>query len=425
MVLGMSRGVAGFENVAHALRIRNYRIYTIGNLISLSGTWVQRVAVGWLAWQLTHSGTWLGLCAAADLIPVVVISPFAGALADRVNRIRLIWATQIAAMIQAVLLAFLTFAGIIDVEVLFLLTLCLGVANATNQPARLALIPSLVDRATLGSAVAINSLVFNGARFLGPATAGFVIAQGSVALAFALNALTYVAFIIALARITVAPEEMPVHGGDGRIFRDSLEGYAYALRHPGIGGIVVLFCVTSVTLRGFIELFPGFADSVFHRGPYGLAWLTATIGLGAIFGGAWMLRRNGTNGLTRLIVNHTLSMSLAVLAFTATARYELALVCVFVTGFSMVVTGISAQTLIQIAVDPAMRGRVMGLYGMIFRAGPAVNAVVMGALSTSLGLRVPVAAGAGLSLAAWAWAHWHRVQLARALEIEPQATAAD
>jgi MFS family permease len=425
MAQGITGGIAGFENVVHALRIRNYRIYTIGNLISLSGTWVQRVAVGWLAWQLTHSGAWLGLCAAADLIPVVVISPFAGALADRVDRIRLIWATQIAAMVQAALLAFLTFAGIINVEMLFLLTLCLGVANATNQPARLALIPSLVDRATLGSAVAINSLVFNGARFLGPAAAGFVIAQGSVALAFALNATTYVAFIIALARLTLAPGETPAQHAGGRIFRQSLEGYAYALRHPGIGGIVVLFCVTAVTLRGFIELFPGFADGVFHRGPYGLAWLTATVGLGAMAGGAWMLRRNGTNGLTRLIVNHTLSMSLAVLAFTATSRYELALVCAFVTGFSMVVTGISAQTLIQIAVDPAMRGRVMGLYGMIFRAGPALNAVVMGALSASWGLRVPVAAGAGLSLAAWAWAHWRQARMAHALEIEPQPMAAD
>ncbi len=427
MVQGIAGGIAGFENVAHALRIRNYRIYTIGNLISLSGTWVQRVAVGWLAWQLTHSGAWLGLCAAADLIPVVVISPFAGALADRVNRIRLIWTTQIAAMAQAWLLAFLTFTGIINVETLFLLTLCLGVANAANQPARLALIPSLVGRATLSSAVAINSLVFNGARFLGPATAGFVIAQGSVALTFALNALTYVAFVIALSRLRLAPEEMPAAaaGGGGRILRQSLEGYAYALRHPGIGGMMVLFGVTSITLRGFIELFPGFADSVFHRGPYGLAWLTATVGLGAMAGGAWMLRRSGTNGLTRLIVNHTLSMSLAVLAFTATARYELALVCAFVTGFSMVVTGISAQTLIQIAVDPAMRGRVMGMYGMIFRAGPAVNAVVMGALSASWGLRVPVAAGAGLSLAAWAWAHWRQARMARALEIEPQPVAAD
>jgi predicted MFS family arabinose efflux permease len=118
-------------------------------------------------------------------------------------------------------------------------------------------------------------------------------------------------------------------------------------------------------------------------------------------------------------------MSLGVLAFTATARYELALVCAFVVGFSMVVSGISAQTLIQIAVDPAMRGRVMGLYGMIFRAGPAVNAVVMGALSASLGLRLPVAAGAGLSLAAWAWAHWRQARMAAALEIEPLPGPAD
>lgn len=420
----MAEGATGFGNVARALSIPNYRIYTIGNLISLSGTWIQRVAVGWLAWQLTHSGAWLGLCAAADLIPVVVVSPFAGALADRTDRLRLIWLTQIVAMSQAVLLAVLTYTGLITVELLFAMTLFLGVANAMNQPARLALIPSLVDASTLGSAVALNSLVFNAARFIGPATAGIVIAQSSVELAFALNALSYPAFIFALSRIHIPADAKAARPPGGHFLRDSFEGYVYALTHRGIGGIVVLFSVTSITLRGFIELFPGFADRVFGRGPMGLAGLTATVGLGAMVGCVWMLRRSGTRGLTRLIVAYTLTMSLAVLGFTLTDNYALALVCVFVAGFAMVATGISAQTLIQIAVDPAMRGRVLGFYGMIFRAGPAVNAVAMGVLSGHLGLRVPVAAGACLSLLAWGWARLHQTRMALALERESEAHAA-
>jgi len=418
----MAEEVRGFGNVARALRIRNYRIYSIGNFVSLSGTWVQRVAVGWLAWQLTHSGTWLGLCAAADLIPVVVISPLAGAFADRADRVRIIWATQIVAMAQALVMAALTYWNVITVEVLFALTLGLGVANATNQPARLALIPSLVDRATLGSAVALNSLVFNAARFIGPAIAGLLIAEGSIALAFAVNALSYLVFIFALARIDVPFEPRALGEPGARVWRDSLDGYVYALKHPGIGGIMVLFSVTSIALRGFIELFPGFADSVFGKGPQGLAWLVATVGLGAVAGGIWMLRRSGTQGLTRLIVNHTFVMSLAVMAFTATTRYELALGCAFVAGFSMVVTGISAQTLIQVAVDPLMRGRVLGFYGMVFRAGPAVNAIIMGMLSAHFGLRLPVAAGAVLSLVAWGWAFARRRRMALALEREAHAS---
>lgn len=419
-----SEAQKGFGNVVRALRIRNYRIYTIGNLVSLSGSWIQRVAVGWLAWQLTHSGVWLGLCGSADLIPVVVVSPFAGIFADRADRIRIIWMTQIVAMAQALTLAVLTQAGLITVEMLFGLTLLLGVAGAANQPARLALIPHLVDRSTLGSAVAINSLVFNSARFIGPVLAGMVIAHGSIAATFAVNALSYVAFLVALMRISVPRTHRAESVGGYRVFGEALAGYRYALKHRGIGGILMLFSVSSLALRGFIQLFPGFADSVFGRGPQGFAWLVALVGLGAVCGAGWMLRRGGTIGLTRLVITHTLVMSLAVMAFTATTRYDVALGCAFVAGFSLVVTGIGAQTLIQIAVDPAMRGRVLGFYGMVFRAGPAFNAIIMGALSTQFGLRVPVAAGAAISLGAWGWAYARRRHMARALE-EANDTAAD
>lgn len=403
------------------LRNRNYRTYTAGNSISLIGTWIQRIAVGWLAWQLTHSGTWLGLCAAAELVPVIAVSPFAGALADRVNRVMVIQLTQLLAMMQASLLAWLAWRGI-GIEALFFITVALGVVNAFAQPARLALIPSLVDRENLASAVAMNSLIFNLARFVGPATAGIVIAQGSVSLAFALNALSYVAFQVALTRVTVAPARAE---RERDILRQSIEGYAYAIRHPGIGPMLGLFTVTSVALRGFIELFPGFADSVFGRGPQGLAWLTATVGIGAMVGGFWMMMRSGVQGLTAIIVNHTLLMSLALLGFTATNIYWLALACVFVGGFSLVVTGISAQTLVQTSVDPAMRGRVMGLYGMLFRAGPALNALLVGWLSSYLGLRLSLAAGAAVCLLAWLWAVSSRGALERALEAEPRRALAE
>jgi predicted MFS family arabinose efflux permease len=421
-VVGAEARRLGFDNVVRVLRIRNYRTYTTGNVISLVGTWIQRIAVGWLAWQLTHSGSWLGLCAAADLVPTVVISPFAGALADRADRVRVIWFTQLFAMLQAGLLAWLAYGGGLGIETLFLLTLALGILNAVNQPARLALIPSLVDRDTLAAAVAMNSLVFNCARFIGPATAGFAIAHGSVALAFLLNALSYVAFLVALARVTVAPAP-PTARQD--FVRQSVEGYLYALRHPGIGRMMALFAVTSVALRGFIELFPGFADGVFGKGPQGLAWLTATVGIGAMVGGFFMLRRQGVQGLTGLIVNHTLVMALAVVGFTSTDVYWLALPCVFVAGFSLVVTGISAQTLVQTAVDPAMRGRVMGLYGMLFRAGPALNALLMGSLSSSLGLHASVASGAVFCLAAWGWAAARRPAMAAALETDPSGAPAE
>jgi predicted MFS family arabinose efflux permease len=187
--------------------------------------------------------------------------------------------------------------------------------------------------------------------------------------------------------------------------------------------MLLLFTVTTIATRGYIELFPGFADDVFQRGAAGLSVLVSTVGLGAICGGAWMLLRPGLNGLTALVMGNTLVISLAILGFTATDQFYVALPFVFVAGTAMVITGVGAQTLIQASVEPQMRGRVMALYGMIFRAGPALGAVLMGSLSERFGLRLPLAVGAVISVAVCAltWARQRRI--APLLESEPPSRA--
>lgn len=412
---------AGFGNVVRAFRIRNYRLFSTGNFISQIGYWIQRVAQAWLAWQLTHSGAWLGLVAAADLVPNVLISPFAGVLADRVDRIKVIRLTQIAAIAQAWLLAILIFTGVITIEELFALIFALGFVNAFNQPARLALIPSLVDAATLPSAVAINSLLFNIARFIGPAIAGVVIAEGSVGLAFVINACAYVAFSLALARVRVPSERLAPRRD---FLRQTFDGFRYAVRHPCIGQMMVMFSVTTVGIRGFNELFPGFTDVVFHRGAQGLAWLTATMGLGAIVGGLNMIRRSRVSGLTSLAINHTLLMSLCVMGFALTTSYWAALVAVFFSGLAMTTSGISAQTLVQTAVDPLMRGRVMAFYGMVFRAGPALGALLAGWLTVRFGFHLPIVAGALACILSWGWAWMRLGEIENALEAGVEAKPA-
>jgi predicted MFS family arabinose efflux permease len=412
----------GLGNVVLALAHRNYRIYAGGNAVSLVGIWMQRVAVGWLAWTLTHSGTWLGVMSMAEFFPVVFLSPLAGALADRRDRVGIIRVTQIAGSVEASLLAVLVYTGAITIELLLALTLLLGIFNAIAQPSRLALIPTLVDRAALPSALAINAIIFNSARFLGPAVAGVVIAQISVGAAFAVNAATYVVFLVAMTNLRGLPA-LPV-GATQSVLKASVEAYLYASRHPGIAPMLLLFTITTIGTRGFVELFPGFADSVFGRGPEGLAMLTSTVGLGAICGALWMLLRPAIAGLTRLVLAHTLVISLAILAFTATDRFALALPCVFVAGTAMTITGIGAQTLLQAAVDVRMRGRIMALYGMIFRAGPAVGAVLMGSLSESFGLRLPLAVGALVSCGFWALSRLKQKRMAETLEADPAATPA-
>jgi MFS family permease len=414
LALELRRPVGGFDNVARAFAHRNYRVYVTGNGISLIGWWLQRVAVGWLAWTLSHSGTWLGLVALADFLPALLLSPFAGVLADRYNRVLILRLTQAAGSLQATVLAVLVVSGTITVELLFALVLLLGIASAVSQPARLALIPNLIDRTSLASALAINSVVFNLARFIGPAVAGLVIAEIGIAAAFAANAVSYIAFQISLAKLRDLPP-MPIPERQSAI-RASVEAYAYASRHSGIGPMLLLFAVTTLGTRGFIELFPGFADHVFGRGPQGLAMLTSTVGLGAICGATWMTLRPALAGLAAVVLWHTLVMSLAVLAFTATHNFYLALPCVFVAGAAMTITGTGAQTLIQAAVEPAMRGRVMALYGLIFRAGPAVGAVLMGSLSEHLGLQLPLAIGALVSCGFWLSTRLRHGRIAAALE---------
>jgi predicted MFS family arabinose efflux permease len=404
----------GLGNVVRALSHRNYRIYISGNAIQLTGTWLQRVSCGWLAWTLTHSGAWLGIMSMGEFLPVMFVAPLAGVMADRRDRVNIIRITQLIACGQAILLAILVSTGLINIYLLFALVMLLGINQGIAQPARLALIPTLVDREALPSALAINSIVFNSARFIGPAIAGVLIAHVGIGTSFAVNALTYVAFQISLANLRDIPP-LPMRAAQNAL-RASLDAFFYASRHPGIAPMLLLFCVTTIGTRGFIELFPGFADQVFHRGPEGLAMLTSTVGLGAIFGGGWMLFRSQISGLTTIVLANTLVMSLAIIAFTATDNFVMALPCVFVAGAAMVITGIGAQTLIQASTDRAMAGRVMALYGMIFRAGPALGAVLTGTASVHFGLRLPLALGAVVSCACWALTLNRRKAIVASLE---------
>jgi predicted MFS family arabinose efflux permease len=408
--------LAGFRHIARALGTRNYRIYATGNGLSLIGWWMQRVGVGWLTWQLTESATWLGIIACAELIPSVIFGTVAGAVADRIDRLTVIRATQILSMAEATILAGLTYAGMTTIEILFALTLFVGVVSSFSQPARLSFIPSLVAPEDLSTALAINSSVFNLARFIGPAFAGIAILHGGVAAAFLGNAISYFAFLASLWMLRMVKEPPAELSGRG-LFGDVGAGVRYAGTHPGIGPVLVLLLVTSVLIRPIVELLPGFADDVFGRGADGLAWLTSMMGLGAFAGGIWLAQRGPLQGLTTVTLINAIVFALALLGFTATDNFVFALVCITISGFATVAYGTGTQSLVQAAVDRSMRGRVLGIYGLIFRGGPALGALAMGMLADWHGLRPPVAAGAVLCLIVLAWAYSQRQRLARLLEL--------
>ncbi len=400
--------------IARAFSNRNFRIWTSGNVFSLIGTWIQRVAVGWLTWELTHSGAWLGLIAAAEFLPSIFAGPLGGAVADRVDKINLTRICQILLAFQAVALGVLTLSDTITPEILFLLTLFFGIVTAFGQPSRLSLITVLVRREDISAAVAINSVMWNGARFVGPVIAGGLIVWVGVGWTFIVKAVTVASFLFAITLLRLPPLEnkRPTVS----MWREIAEGFAYVFRHPAIGPLLLLLVAGSVFARPFAELLPGFADAVFGRGAEGLAILTSATGLGAVIGGIWLGQRGRITGQTHLSIFSTLLMSLALIAFCATEWFWVGAASLVVVGFGMVVHGVTTQSLIQHACDPAMLGRTLSIYGLSFRAGPALGAIVMGAASEWVGLRIPVAAGAVLCVGAWWWAERRRRPMAAILE---------
>jgi predicted MFS family arabinose efflux permease len=385
--------------IPRALAHRNFGIYVAGSSVSLIGTWMQRIGVGWLAWELSHSGAVLGLVAFADLFPTIAFGPFGGALADRVDRLRMMRIAQSLIMLQAAALFLLTVTGLITVELLLGLVLLGGALVGFNQPARLALAPSLVPRSDLATAVAINSIVFNLARFVGPALAGLVIVWWGIGMVFALNALSFLAFLFALARLRLPPLAL-----DGQGRRSMLgaigEGLRYTTSHARIGPLLLLHAILAVSARPFFELLPGFASDVFGRGASGLAMLGSAVGIGAVAGGLWLAQRREDQHLTGVALGSSFLVTLSVLTFSLTTWFPLAMVCMVLAGCGMVVAGVGTQTLMQTSVDEAMRGRVLSLFGLIFRGGPALGALLMGAASEFVGLQAPVAAGTIIGLIA-------------------------
>jgi MFS family permease len=403
------------------LKVPNFRNYTAGNFASQLGMWVQRIAVQWLTWELTHSPTWLGIIAFADFFPNIIVAPLAGAFADRFDRLS---AMRLYMWISAALttaLAVLVLSDMITKELLLALVLINGTVLAFNNPVRLSIIHSLVDREALTSAIGISSLTFNVARIGGPALAGFLILQWGVGPAFAFTAVSDVLFIIALYMIRLASAGEPREPRSMRhIPAEILEGFRYAKSHPGIGPLLIILVATTLFARPVNDLFAGFADDVFGRGAVGLSWLTAMLGVGAFIGSIFLARRRGIEGLTRLLVTSVLVFAIALIGFTATDIFWFACVCTALAGFSVASVGVAEQTLLQASVDSAMRGRVLSLYTLIARGFPSVGALVMGYIASFVGLRWPVFGGAVLCLVFWVWIRRRQSQMAAILEVTPK-----
>lgn len=373
---------------------RNLKVYMSVHVLDLLGLWIHRVALGWLTWELTASEFWVGIVAFCQFFPIVIFSPIFGVLADQLDRKKVAVVLNVVMAALALVMAASSFAGLLDIRLICILSILQGIAAGGYSPVRMTLVANLVTRDRLGRAVALNSLVFNASRFIGPVLAGLIIAGWGVSWAFAYNAASYLIMCVAFFHVH------PVSGFNRppltrNMRSEVMEGLRYVLNHRLIRLLLAMAITVAVLARGVMELLPAFADGIFGRGAVGLAMLTSASGAGAIVAGLW-LSRGTALPLTRVAGLAAIANGVLVVGFGQAPRFDLALALAAAIGFSFSCFGISLQSLLQTHVDENFRGRVSSYWGMFGIGGSAIGAALLGALAPVWGLQW-VAAWSGLA----------------------------
>ena len=400
-----------FSAMRETLRSRNFAVFTMGNGLSVLGTWIQRLSVGWLTWDLTNSGSWLGAVAFAEFAPVVFLAPFMGVVTDRVDRRRLALAGQYLAALQALVLAGLTLTHVITPMMVLLLQVFAGIVQPLIQTARLVLVPTLVPRERVGNAVAITSLVFHTARIIGPMIAGFLITAIGVGWSFAANAASYIPVVWALKSLHLPPHQ-PRAGADPwtKILDEAKHGWHYVFAHPVLGWVVPMVGIMSLLTWSIGDMLPGITDHMFGRGATGLATFTSAQGAGAILGGLILAQRPSAKGLSRIVALGMIGNGILIAAFSLTSAFWLAVPVLLGSSFFSVMVGVGSQSLTQTTVEDDMRGRSMSVWYTITRAGPALGAVMLGSAASVFGFQKPLFVAGMLSALVAAGMWWRQVK---------------
>jgi MFS family permease len=377
--------------VVRALAHRDFRLFFSGQLISLIGTWMQAVAQSWLVYRLTGSSVLLGLVGFAGQIPVLLLSPAGGSLADARSRHRIIIATQAAAMLLAFALAVLTLAGLVQLWHVFVLASLLGIVNAFDIPARQSFLVQLVGRNDLMNAIALNSSMFNGARIVGPAIAGVLVAAIGEGWCFFLNGVSYLAVLAGLLLMHPKPQPERPSGSTplGRI----VEGFHFAARTAPIRALLFLLGLVSLAGMPFSVLMPIFADKILHAGARGLGLLMGASGVGALLGALTLAARQEVRGLGRWVAWAAASFGISLIAFAMSRQFWLSAALLVPVGFAMILQTAASNTLIQAMVPDVLRGRVMSVYSMMFMGMAPFGALLSGLLAGRLGAPAAVALG--------------------------------
>ncbi len=367
-----------------ALRARDFRLYFAGQIVSLAGTWMQQIAMAWLAYRLTNSALVLGLLGFASQLPILLFAPFGGVWSDRVDRRRLMMATQLLAMLQALTLAVLAWQGLATPALLIGLAFVLGCINAVDIPARQSLVVHLVgDRALLPNAIALNSFMMNATRFVGPALAGVIVAWAGEAVCFLLNALSYLAVLLALAALHARPGN-----GEAKPALHALrDGLAYTFSHRDIRLFLLLVAAVSLLIAPYVAMMPLYAKTELGGDARTFGLLVSSAGAGSLLASLFLASRVSTDGLARWVGRAAVLAGAALAAFALNPVPALAYPILMLLGFAVVLVAAGSNTLLQSWVRDDMRGRVMATFTMAFLGIAPLGSLAMGSVTHVLGVR--------------------------------------
>ena len=344
---------------------------------------MQQVAEAWLVYRLTGSAALLGVAGFASQIPVFLLATIGGTVADRANRHRILVITQTTSMVLPLILATLVFTGHVHVWHVFTLAATLGVVNAFDVPARQAFVVEMVGKEDLVNAIALNSSIVNGARTIGPAVAGVLLAAVGEGWCFLINGLSYVAVITGLLLMKLPARDKQIQPPPA--LADTVEGFRFVRRSPPVRDLLLLVGLVSFAGMSYSVLMPIFADSILHGGPKGLGLLMASAGFGSLCGALSIASRSSTRGLGRVVALSALTFGVGLMVFALSRAFWLSAALLFVVGMSMITQAASTNTLIQSMVPDALRGRVMAVYAMMFMGMSPIGALLQGALAERIG----------------------------------------
>ena len=363
---------------------RNYLTYLCGSIFSTQGLWIQRMTLGWMMWDQTHSESWLGMLAFLMFFPSVVVGPLFGVMVDRINRRQAAVVTSIILGLLSLLLSLLVWQQLADEMMLLFFSLGIGIANSAYQSIRLSLVPELVSDVNMPKAVAINAILYNTSRFIGPVIAGLLIKYQGNAVALAVVAACYIPLIMVLLLLKLDDCQRTAGAKKFTFFMDIKAGLNYALNSDLILRLLMLIAVSAMFGRGLLEILPAAVDVLYGRGVEALAWMNSAAGIGAIIAGL-LLSSFSAGRLLPAMRIAVISSGLLLVVFSYTRSFELGLLIIGALSFCATVCGVGTQSLIQVSVTSAFRGRVMSLWGAINIGGGALGGLLFGVFTESVG----------------------------------------